>query len=291
VQKLCRPCPGSPGVTYAADMEAGELPRVQATATARNALIKVPEITALFWITKILTTGMGEATSDFLVEKLGGVPAVGIGLALFVVTMALQFAFRRYNTWVYWLAVVGVSVFGTQAADVLHVRFHIPYTVSSSFYAIVLIVIFTAWYRTEGTLSIHSISTRRREVYYWLTVLATFALGTAVGDLTATTFGLGYLGAGVMFAILFLVPAVAHWLLRLNAIVAFWIAYVLTRPLGASFADYLGVGHDHGGVGLGRGLVSLGSTILILGCVCCMAITRSDVKGRQLKSGAHARAS
>jgi uncharacterized membrane-anchored protein len=238
----------------------------------------------MFWVTKVLTTGMGEATSDFLVEKLGGVPAVGLGFALFVVTIALQFTIRRYNTWVYWLAVIGVSVFGTQAADVLHVRFHIPYIVSSSCYAIVLIVIFSVWYRTEGTLSIHSIYTRRREVYYWLTVLATFALGTAVGDLTATTFGLGYLGAGVLFLVVFFVPAVAHWAFRLNAIAAFWITYVLTRPLGASFADYLGVPHSRGGLALGRGPVSLGSTILILGCVSFIAATHSDIKGRHVSS-------
>jgi uncharacterized membrane-anchored protein len=236
----------------------------------------------MFWVTKILTTGMGEATSDYLVERLGGVPAVGLGFALFVVTMVIQFSVRRYHTWVYWLGVVGVSVFGTQMADVLHVRFGIPYIVTTSFYAVVVAAIFILWYRTEGTLSIHSIYTRRREVYYWATVLCTFALGTAAGDLTATTFGLGYLGAGVLFLVVFFVPAVAHWLLRLNSIVAFWTAYVLTRPLGASFADYLGVPHSRGGVGLGRGPVALGATILILGCVSYIAATRSDVKGRHV---------
>jgi uncharacterized membrane-anchored protein len=149
--------------------------------------------------------------------------------------------------------------------------------VSTPFFAVVLAVIFVVWYATEKTLSIHSIYTWRREAFYWATVMATFALGTALGDMTATTFGLGYLASGVLFAVVIAIPAVAHWRLGMNSILAFWFAYVVTRPLGASFADWLGVSHSLGGVGLGRGVVSLSSTIVIIGFVAYLAITRKDV--------------
>ena len=158
---------------------------------AAYAASKVPLITAFFWIIKLLTTAMGEATSDYMVRTINPVIAVLIGFAGFVVAMVLQFRAKRYNAWIYWLAVVMVAVFGTQAADVLHIKFHVPYAASTAFYAVVLTVIFILWYRTEGTLSIHSIRTPRRELFYWATVLATFAMGTAVGDLTARTLNLG----------------------------------------------------------------------------------------------------
>jgi len=162
-------------------MSTGELRAARWVAPRRHPLTKVPEITAYFWITKVLTTGMGEATSDYLVHRFNPEIAVVVGFTAFVVAMALQFWVRRYNSWVYWLAVVMVAVFGTMAADVLHVGLGIPYAVSTAFYSVVLAVIFWLWYRSEGTLSIHSIYTRRREVFYWATVLATFALGTAAG--------------------------------------------------------------------------------------------------------------
>ena len=136
---------------------------------------------------------------------------------------------------------------------------------------------FVAWYLTEGTLSIHSICTRRRELFYWATVCATFALGTAVGDLTATTLGLGFLASGIMFTVAILIPGLAYWKFRLNAVVAFWTAYVLTRPLGASYADWMGVAHHFGGLGLGRGHVALYLTVVILGFVAYLAVTRVDV--------------
>ena len=187
-------------------MSRGELRAARWVAAQRHPLTKVPEVTAYFWITKVLTTGMGEATSDYLVHRFNPEIAVVVGFTAFVAAMALQFSVRRYNSWIYWLAVVMVAVFGTMAADVLHVGLGIPYAVSTAFFAVVLAVIFVLWYRSERTLSIHSIYTRRRELFYWATVLATFALGTAAGDLTAKVVGLGYLVSGVMFAVVIAEP-------------------------------------------------------------------------------------
>jgi uncharacterized membrane-anchored protein len=257
-------------------MSTGEL-RARWVAPRRHPLTKVPEVTAYFWITKVLTTGMGEATSDYLVHRFNPEIAVVMGFTAFAIAMVLQFWVRRYNTWIYWLAVVMVAVFGTMAADVLHVGLGIPYAVSTAFYAVVLAVIFVLWYRSEGTLSIHSIYTRRREVFYWATVLATFALGTAAGDLTAKVVGLGYLGSGVMFAVVIAIPFVGWRWFGLNAIVAFWFAYIVTRPLGASFADWLAWPPSVGGLGLGHGIVSLVSTLIIIGLVAYMAVSHKDV--------------
>jgi len=245
---------------------------------AGYAASKVPLITVYFWIIKLLSTAMGEATSDYMVRTINPVIAVLLGFAGFVVAMVLQFRAKRYNAWIYWLAVVMVAVFGTQAADVLHIKFHVPYAASTIFYAIVLAVIFALWYRTEGTLSIHSIRTPRREAFYWATVLATFAMGTATGDLTARTLHLGYLASGVLFSIAFLGVALLHWKFGLNAILAFWIAYVLTRPVGASYADYVAFPKSVGGLGVGHGQVATVLTIIIIGFVAYLAVTRKDVE-------------
>lgn len=242
-------------------------------ARHHRALSKVPEIIVLFWLTKILTTGMGEATSDYLVYGINRYAAVMIGFVAFAIALVWQLWVHRYIVWVYWLAVSMVAVFGTMAADVLHIGLGIPYAVSTAFYAIALAAIFVTWYRTEGTLSIHSIRTPRRELFYWATVLATFALGTALGDMTASTLKLGYLDSGLLFTGLFLVPAFAYWKLGMNAIFAFWFAYVLTRPLGASFADWLDKSKSIGGLGLGNGPVAALSALVIVGFVAYLAIT------------------
>jgi uncharacterized membrane-anchored protein len=245
---------------------------------AMKALKKVPEVTVYFWIIKLLTTGMGETTSDFLVRQIDPMFAVALGGIGLVVALVLQLLVRRYIPGIYWLAVVMVAIFGTMAADVLHVGLGIPYPVSTAFFIVALAVIFVVWYLSEKTLSIHSIYTRRRELFYWATVLATFALGTAVGDMSASTLGLGYLASGLLFAALIAIPALGYWLFGLNEILAFWFAYIVTRPLGASFADWMGRPSNLGGLGLGTGEVSLGLAILIVVLVGYLTVTRKDVK-------------
>ena len=241
---------------------------------------KVPVITAYFWIIKVLTTGMGETTSDFLVRRFNPYYVVLASALVFAGVLALQLAWSKYVTWLYWLAVVMVSVFGTMAADVTHIEFKVPYYESTIFFAIVLAMIFCWWYASERTLSIHSIYTRRRELFYWATVLVTFALGTAAGDLTARTLRLGFFSSGILFAVVIAVPALAHWKLGMNPVLAFWFAYVVTRPLGASFADWMGIAHRYGGLGYGYAPVSSCLTVLIILLVGYLGVTRKDVEER-----------
>ena len=238
---------------------------------------KVPEITALFWVVKVLTTGMGEATSDFLANGSLAVAGV-VGFGGFCFALWLQFRVRRYYSAVYWLAAVSVAVFGTMAADGLHVGLGLPYAATVTLYALFLIVVLVAWYRSEGTLSIHSITTRRRELYYWCTVLATFALGTALGDFAATTLNMGFLDAGLAFTVLIAVPLLAWWKFGMNSILAFWFAYVVTRPLGASFADYLGKSKALGGLDFGDGTVAAAASVVIIALVGYAIVTRSDIQ-------------
>jgi uncharacterized membrane-anchored protein len=172
--------------------------------------------------------------------------------------------------------VIMVSVFGTMAADLVHVVLGVPYLTSSIFFAIVLGIIFVAWYRFEKTLSIHSIYTKRREVFYWATVLTTFALGTAAGDMTAIVLHLGYFVSGIVFAVLIVIPAIGFYKFKMNEIFAFWFAYIITRPLGASFADWMGVSIARGGLGWGTGPVSLALLILIIGCVGYLTLTHTE---------------
>jgi len=242
---------------------------------------KVPQITAWFWIAKVASTGMGEALSDYGYARYGTYVDGAFGALLLIGALILQFRTRRYNTWIYWLAVCAVSVTGTMAADGLHVVVGLPYTVTTALYAVILAVIFAAWYSTEGTLSIHSITTVRREAFYWATVMATFALGTALGDLTATTLKLGYFSSAVLFGILIAIPLVAHWKLRMNSVFAFWFAYTLTRPLGASVADWLGVPRHLGGLDWGRAHVAMLLAVPILIAVAYMAISHVDVNRNQ----------
>ena len=247
-------------------------PRPHPTAQPTS---KVPPVTALFWVIKILTTGMGETTSDFLVKHFDPPMMVALAGAALVVCLVAQVRYRRYSSSRYWAAVVMVSIFGTMIADVIHVILGVPYVISTIAFGLALAVIFFVWHQRELTLSIHSITTMRREAFYWATVLATFALGTALGDLTASSLGLGYLTSGIIFAALFLVPLVGRYLFRLNEVTTFWIAYILTRPFGASFADWAGVPPERGGLDWGTGWVSLG---LCTGIVLAVAMsTRMDV--------------
>ncbi len=246
------------------------------TSPVRHLRSKVPEVTAVFWIIKVLTTGMGEAASDHLAHTLGPFLAVALSGFGLVAALAWQFRAREYVAWIYWTAVVMVSVFGTLAADAAHVGFGIPYWASTVGFLLALGVIFALWQRSEGTLSIHSIFTVRREVFYWAAVLCTFALGTAAGDLTAVTLGLGWLAAGLVFAVMIAVPGVLARF-GLNPILAFWWAYVLTRPLGASFADWVALPHSRGGMGLGTGLVTLGLSALIMLLVVSLKFGKREV--------------
>jgi uncharacterized membrane-anchored protein len=241
-------------------------------------LAKVPEVTVAFWVAKALSTALGESTSDFLVHRIGPPAAVVIsGLAL-IAGLAWQLSVDRYIARVYWFGVVMMAISGTLAADAVHVGLGVPYAVSTVLYAIVLAVVFALWQRTEGTLSIHSIRTHRRELFYWAAVLATFALGTAAGDMTATTFGWGYLASGLVFAAVVAIPAILYWRTGLNRIFLFWFAYVFTRPLGASFADWLGKDRHLRGLGLGDGPVSLVLAAVIVGVVIYVARTGLDVQ-------------
>jgi uncharacterized membrane-anchored protein len=259
------------------------------TRLERKAFTKVPEITVYFWIIKVLTTGMGETTSDFFIHRVGitnraaieGIAFVtGIALA---VSLVVQLATRRYVPWIYWLAVVMVSVFGTMAADGVHVGLGVPYFVSSAVFGVALAAMFATWFASEKTLSIHSIYTRRREAFYWAVVLITFALGTAVGDMTAFTLHLGFLTSGLIFTTAIALPALGYWGFGLDEVLAFWVAYILTRPLGASFADWLAGPRILGGLGLGYGLVSVTLAVLIVGLVVFLTVTRTDVPEERVR--------
>ena len=243
---------------------------------------KVPEITVLFWILKVLTTGMGEAISDYLGEvNIALAAAVGVfGLAL---ALRLQLRTRAYRAVVYWFTVLMVAVFGTMVADGIRDGLHAPYAVTTALYAVVVAIVFVVWYRSEGTLSIHSIITRRREAFYWIAVLGTFALGTAAGDFTASQLQLGYIGSIVLYAAVIAVPAIAWWRFELDPILAFWAAYIVTRPLGASFADWIGKpakAHTwKGGLAFGDGAVSAVALVAFVVLVAYVAIVRRDIQG------------
>jgi uncharacterized membrane-anchored protein len=250
--------------------------------------LRVPEVALAFWIVKGLSTAMGESTSDALVNSsLGAQVAVLCGFVVFAGALVLQFRTARYRAWTYWLAVCMVGVFGTMAADVMHVALHVPYTASTIFYACVLAAVFITWSRVEPTLSIHSINTPRREAFYWAAVVATFAMGTALGDFTATTLKLGYFPSAALFAGLILIPLLWWRLLHGNPVLCFWAAYVLTRPLGASLADGLGKPKDVSGLGLGDGPVALGLAALIVAMVAYLAVTKRDVQPEPERSPAH----
>jgi uncharacterized membrane-anchored protein len=246
----------------------------------KNLMSKVPEATVFFWIIKVLTTGMGETTSDYFANRFDPVIVVILALLGLIAALVFQFSKRRYVPWVYWLTVIMVSIFGTMAADALHVLLGIPYIISTSFYVVVLAIIFITWYIYEKTLSIHSIYTRRREGFYWATVLATFALGTAAGDMTATTMHLGYFSSGLLFAALIVIPIIGYWKFKFNGIFAFWFAYVLTRPIGASFADWMGVSKARSGLGFGTGPISLILFVVIIILVAYMTYAHEDVERR-----------
>lgn len=245
-------------------------------STKTESLIsRVPEITVYFWILKFFTTAMGESTSDFMVFHINPYIAVVSGAIGFAVALSVKLHMRRYTPWVYWFTALMVAIFGTMAADVVHVAIGVPYIDSTTMFALMLAAVFVVWYLSERTLSIHSIYTTRREMFYWAAVFTTFALGTAAGDLTATTFGLGYFSSGVLFGILLAVVGIVHWKSRTtfgqsrknlasSPVLAYWTAYILTRPFGASFADWMDKPLSVGGLALGDTRVSICLFIPIL---------------------------
>jgi uncharacterized membrane-anchored protein len=238
---------------------------------------KVPEVILVFWVVKILTTAGGEATSDYL-KTYGNFKGGGAEVLVILVGLVLQFATRRYRAFAYWFLAYAIAITGTGVSDFLHLDVHIPYAGTTLLWAVILAAVFWVWQRSEGTLSIHSITTQRREAFYWATVFATFALGTALGDFTATSLNLGYLASGILFGVVILLPALARWRLGLNGITAFWMSYVLTRPLGASFADYISKPHRLSGINFGDGPTAIVFAIAVFVLVTYLAVARPDIQ-------------
>src|SRR6476659_3390267 len=223
-------------------------------SVGRRMLNKVPEITLFFWVIKIMCTTVGETAADYLNDSLGfGLTwtTVVTGVLLLIV-LAVQFRLLKYVPGVYWSVVVVISVFGTLITDNMTDRYNVPLTTSTPIFAVILAIVFAVWYAAERTLSIHTIFTTRREGFYWLAILFTFALGTAAGDLVAEQYSLGYGPSIALWGGGIALITVAHYAFRLNAVLAFWMAYILTRPLGASIGDWMSQNsHKYGGLGLG----------------------------------------
>jgi uncharacterized membrane-anchored protein len=241
-------------------------------------LNKVPEVTVFFWVIKILATTVGETAADFLATNLG----LGLGgttlimSVLFLVVLGIQFRTPRYVPGVYWLTVVLISVVGTLVTDNLTDGLGVSLTTSTIVFAVALALTFLAWYASERTLSIHTIVTSRREAFYWLAILFTFALGTAAGDLVDEQFGLGYWTTALLVAAIIAAITVGHLVFRAGAVLSFWAAYVLTRPLGASLGDGFSQAKTDGGLGLGTTVTSAGFLVVILAVVSYLAVTRRD---------------
>jgi uncharacterized membrane-anchored protein len=241
-------------------------------------LNKVPEVTIFFWIIKILATTVGETAADFLNVNLnlGLTNTTYVMTGLLLITLFFQFRSTRYVPGIYWLAVVLISIVGTLVTDNLVDNLGVSLETTTIIFSIALLATFTAWYASEKTLSIHSIYTTKREAFYWLAILFTFALGTAAGDLVAEGLSLGYLVSALMFAALIGAVTIAHYGFKLNAVLAFWIAYILTRPLGASIGDYLSQPRDEGGLELGTVATSVIFLVTILSLVIYLTKTRRD---------------
>ncbi len=260
-------------------------------------LNKVPELTLYFWIIKVLCTTVGETAADYLSETLNfGLTKTSLVMgALLVIVLAFQFAKKKYKPSVYWLAVVLLSIVGTLITDNLTDHLGVPLQTTTLIFSIALAVIFAAWYAVERSLSVHSIKTTRREAFYWLTILFTFSLGTAAGDLVAEQFKLGYLTSLFIFAGCIALITAAHYAFRrilaaehkhqsTNAVLAFWLAYILTRPLGASIGDYLSQAPAAGGLGLGTTGTSALFLVTILALVVYLTLTKKDETGTREKS-------
>lgn len=244
----------------------------------RRMLNKVPLITLYFWVIKILATTVGETGADFLNFNLGfGLTLTSLLAAvLLVIALVVQFRQDRYVPWVYWIAVVFLSVVGTLITDNLTDNLGFSLYASTAIFAVALAVTFVVWFRSENTLSIHAITTMRREAFYWAAILFTFALGTAAGDLVSEQLGLGYALSGLIFGGLIAVVTLGYFAFRLNAVFAFWAAYVLTRPLGASIGDFLTQAHKDGGLALSTTTVSAAFLVVIVALVTYLTVSQVD---------------
>jgi uncharacterized membrane-anchored protein len=244
---------------------------------------KVPEATPMFWLAKLTTTAFGEAFSDFVFfnDYLGQHRAILIGLGFLVVCLIGQFATKRYVAPVYWLTVTAVSIFGTMSADFLNKDLGLPLWGSTVLLLGLQSAVFLTWYRTQRTLDVHSVNTSTRELFYWLTVIFTFALGTAAGDFASVTLGLGTLASALIFLAIITLPAAGYRWFGLNPVVAFWLAYTITRPLGASVADWLGVPAPYGdGLQLGTLPMSIVFGIALIAVVSALALRQRAVAAR-----------
>ncbi len=254
-------------------------------------LNKVPEVTLYFWIIKVLCTTVGETAADYLNADLGfGLSGTSYVMGtLLIITLIFQFGSRKYKPGIYWLGIVLISIVGTLITDNLVDNYGVALETTSTVFGIALIATFASWYASERTLSIHTIVTTRREAFYWLTVLFTFCLGTAAGDLMAERLSLGYLLSVGIFAGMIAIVAIAHLRFKLNAILAFWVAYVLTRPLGASLGDYMSQARADGGLALGTTVTSAIFLAAILGLVVYLAITKVDEISPEVHAGLNGR--
>lgn len=248
-------------------------------ATSTRLPSKVPEIIAFFWIIKILCTTVGETAADYLNINLhfGLTVTTYLMSAFLILALVVQFRTKQYVPAVYWIVVVLISVVGTLITDNLTDTLGVPLLASSIGFAVLLTIAFAFWYRNEKTLSIHSINTRTREVYYWIVVLFTFALGTAVGDLIAEQFNLGYLPSFILFGTIIGLISAGYYYFKLNVVFVFWAVYILTRPLGASLGDFLSQSTNAGGLGLGAAVTSFLFLCLILILVTYLGLTKKDV--------------
>jgi uncharacterized membrane-anchored protein len=245
----------------------------------RTMLNKVPEVTLFFWIIKILCTTVGETAADYLNDTLGFglVNTTYVTGALLAVVLLVQFRLRRYVPAVYWAVVVVISVFGTLITDNMTDLHNVPLMTSTAVFGVILAIVFGVWYAVERTLSMHSIVTTRREAFYWLAILFTFALGTAAGDLVAEKFDVGYAVSIALWGGLIALITCAWWFLKANPILAFWLAYILTRPLGASIGDEMSQNsHQYGGLGLGTTNTSYIFLGAILALVVYLSVTKRD---------------
>lgn len=250
------------------------------TGRKRSMLKKVPEITLYFWLIKVLSTTVGETFADFLSTTLNlgeVVTAIIMGIVL-LISLFFQFRLTKYVPGVYWLSVVLISIEGTLITDNLSDNLGVPLEATTTIFGLALIATFVIWFSSEKTLSIHSIFTRKREFFYWLAILFTFALGTAAGDLTSEALNLGYVNAVLIFAGLILLVIIAHFAFKLNAVVSFWLAYIFTRPLGASIGDLLSQSRKDGALGLGTVTTSFIFLGAILVLVIYLSLSKVDVE-------------